>query len=170
MAAKLSVQELWNQIITLSANDRSWLQNKVEMYESVRKKYINSKTIDGFESWINKEIQNETDDDVAMTLMEIKREMEEKSFYKKHINICIKEIVSILEYINFFNYKIREINFVCSSGILIVIMENISDFELDFLCSGLEKLLNEKGLSKISESINDIKSSQIVFNINKLDF
>lgn len=105
-----------------------------------------------------------------MTLMEIKREMEEKSFYKKHINICIKEIVSILEYINFFNYKIREINFVCSSGILIVIMENISDFELDFLCSGLEKLLNEKGLSKISESINDIKSSQIVFNINKLDF
>lgn len=80
MATILSVQELWNQIIALSANDRSWLQNKVEMYECIRRKYIDSKTTDGFESWINKEIENEMDDDVAMVLTEIKREVEEKSF------------------------------------------------------------------------------------------
>lgn len=170
MATILSVQELWNQIIALSANDRSWLQNKVEMYECIRRKYIDSKTTDGFESWINKEIENEMDDDVAMVLTEIKREVEEKSFYKKHINICIEEIVSILEYINFFNYRIREINFVCSSGIFIVVVENISDFEFGFLCSGLEEFLNEKGLSEISKSINSTESKQIIFNINKLDF
>lgn len=170
MATMLSVQELWNQIITLSANDRSWLQNKVDMYENIRKRYIHSNSIDGFESWMNKEIENETDDDVAMALMEIKRDLNQRYFYKKYINICIKEIVSILEYIDFFNYRIKEINFVYSSGILIVIMENISDFEFDSLCLGLKELLNEKGLSEISESTNNIESSQIVFNINKLDF
>ena len=170
MATLLSVQELWNQIIALSANERTWLQNRVEMYESIRKKYINSKTIDDFEVWINKEIENEADDEVAMALREIKREVEEKSFYKKHIDICIKEIVSILEYINSFNYRIKEINFVCSSGIFVVVMESISDLEFDFLCSGLKELLNEKGLSEISESVNGTESSQIIFNINKLDF
>ena len=170
MATILSVQELWNQIIALSANDRTWLQNKVEMYENIRKEYINSKTIDEFEYWINKEIKNETDDDIARALLDIKREVEEKSSYKKHISICIEEIVTILECINSFNYRIKEINFVCSSGILVVVMESISELALAFLCSALEELLKEKELSEISKSITDAESSLIIFNINKLDF